>query len=271
MIEVSVVVTTKNEQAHIGNCLKSVVEQDFPAEKIEMILVDNNSTDDTKKIAAAFTSNIYDFGPERSAQRNFGVRKARGKYILYLDADMILSKNIISSCVRKCEKEDLLALYIPEKIVGEGFWIKVRDFERSFYNATVVDCVRFIRKEVFEKVKGFNENLTGPEDWDFDRKVRDLGKVSLIDDPIYHNEGSFDIKRYLGKKRYYSKSFEKYTAKWGKDDKDVKKQLGFFYRFFGVFLEKGKWVHFLLHPVLVIAMYFLRFLVAINYVTVKRG
>ncbi|GAH55484.1 unnamed protein product, partial [marine sediment metagenome] len=71
----------------------------------------------------------------------------------------------------RCEKEDYITLYIPEKIIGRGFWIKVRDLERSFYNATYIDCVRFIKKGAFDKVGGFDETLTGPEDWDFDRRV----------------------------------------------------------------------------------------------------
>jgi len=40
--------------------------------------------------------------PERSTQRNFGVKKASSNYILYLDADMILSKNVVSECIEKC-------------------------------------------------------------------------------------------------------------------------------------------------------------------------
>ena len=97
-------------------------------------------------------------------RETLGLKKASGKYILYLDADMILSKNVIFECIEKCEKEGYIALYIPEKIIGGGFWIKVRDFERGFYTGTCIDAVRFIRKDKFQEVGGFDENLTGPED-----------------------------------------------------------------------------------------------------------
>ncbi|MCK4821547.1 glycosyltransferase, partial [bacterium] len=117
MSKVSVIITTKNEEKHIENCLQAIKRQSYPPEKIEIIVVDNKSTDATKEIAGQFTKNVYDFGPERSAQRNFGVSKSAGKYILYLDADMILSDNVIFECVEKCEKENLIALYIPEKVV----------------------------------------------------------------------------------------------------------------------------------------------------------
>src|SRR3989338_6850974 len=144
MIDVSVIITTKNTQAYIGDCLESIKKQDYPLGTTEAIVVDNNSTDRTAFIAKQYTDKVYNFGPERSAQRNFGVKQASGKYILYLDADMILSESIISEAVQKCEKESCSALYIPERIIGEGFWIKVRDFERGFYTATCIDAVRFV-------------------------------------------------------------------------------------------------------------------------------
>ena len=107
---VSVIVTTKNEERHIGNCLESVKKQSYPRESVEIIVVDNNSKDKTKEIALRYTDKVYDCGPERSAQRNYGVVRAEGKYILYLDADMALSPQVIKECVDKCESRGCVAL-----------------------------------------------------------------------------------------------------------------------------------------------------------------
>lgn len=300
---VSIIVTTKNEEKNIANCLESIKAQNLSSQfpipnfhsSIEIIVVDNNSTDRTKEIARRYTDKVYNFGPERSAQRNFGVREASGKYILYLDADMTLSENVISECVEKFKegeteegKRELVALYIPERIVdlssGESisqllnqcnqgafnlrnqcYWTKVRDFERSFYNATAIDCVRFIRRDKFLEIGGFDENLTGPEDWDFDRRINDIGKVDIINIPLCHNEAEFNLKKYITKKSYYAKSFDKYTQKWGKDDRIIRKQLGLWYRFFGVFVENGKWKKMLKHPMLTLGMFFLRLAVGIRF------
>ena len=248
MIFVSVVITTKNEQKNIEKCLQSIKIQDLPQDKIEIIVIDNNSNDKTKEIAGKYTKKVYDFGPERSAQRNFGVKQASGEYILYLDADMILSKNVLSECVSKSKNEDRTAFYIPEKIVSSSldnnYWIAVRNFERAFYNATVIDCVRFVRRDTFLKIGGFDESLTGPEDWDFDRRVKQEGRVDITKSVLYHNESSFSFKRYLKKKRYYSRDLSLYINKWGKKDKIVQKQFGFCYRYFGVFFEKIKWSNY---------------------------
>ncbi len=265
MIDVSIIITTKNEADHIVPCLESIRNQDYAADRVEVIVVDNNSTDTTKEMAASHGAQVYNLGPERSAQRNFGVSKAAGRYILYLDADMQLSKTVVSECVEKCEEDDLVALYIPERIKGRGFWVKVRDFERSFYDATCIDCVRFVRRDKFLEVGGFDENLTGPEDWDFDRRVRSAGKVALIRSPLYHNEEGFRVKGYLSKKKYYAKNFDNYIKKWGKTDAEIRKQLGFWYRYFGVFTEDKKVFKLLSHPVLALGMYILRASVGIAY------
>lgn len=197
---VSVVVTTRNEEKSIEDCLKSVKGQAYRQDDIEIIVVDNNSNDKTKEIAERYTDKVYNFGPERSSQRNFGARQATAKYILYLDADMMLSENVVEECVEKCEREGCIALYIPERIIGRGFCIRIRDFERSFYNATCIDCVRFIRRNKFLEINGFDEDLTGPEDWDFDRRIKAVGRVDIIDSPIYHNEGELRLNKYLEKK-----------------------------------------------------------------------
>ena len=79
---VSVIVTTKNEEKNIGACLESLAQQSMPP--LEMIVVDNYSQDKTTEITQEYGAKVFQLGPERSAQRNYGVEKAQGKYILYL-------------------------------------------------------------------------------------------------------------------------------------------------------------------------------------------
>lgn len=265
---VSVVITTKNEEKNIGNCLKSIVKQTY--KNIEIIVVDNYSIDKTKEISLKYTNQFFEKGSERSAQRNYGAEKSHGKYYLYLDADMILSADVIKECVSQLENnQDIIGLYIPEIIIGNGFWSKVRRFERSFYNGTVIDCVRFIPLKEFLAVKGFDQSLTGPEDWDFDKKIRQMGKVDIIKSEIYHNESEFNLKNYLDKKTYYAKSFDRYIKKWGRDDPDVKKQFGVWYRLIGVFTENNKWKKIIVSPHLMLSLLFLRFLVGIRYLMTR--
>jgi glycosyltransferase involved in cell wall biosynthesis len=263
---VSVIITTKNEEKNIANCLESIKKQAYSRDQIEIIVVDNNSSDKTKEMARKYTDKIFNYGPERSAQRNFGVEKSTGEYFIYLDADMILSKDVIRDCANKIEKNpQIIALHISEIVTGKKFFSKVRRFERSFYDGTVVDGVRFIKKDKFLEVGGFDLNLTGPEDWDLDKKLKSIGKIDLVKTPIYHNEAEFNLKKYLSKKGYYAQKFDSYITKWGENDPDIKKQFSPFYRFFGVFIENGKWKKLIVHPVLTSGMYFLRFMVGIKF------
>jgi len=267
LLLVSVVVATKNEEKNIEHCLQSIKNQTF--KNIELIIVDNFSEDKTVELAKKYGAIIYFKGNERSAQRNYGAKLAKGKYLIYSDADMILSPTLIEECVTKCEYDNIDALYVPERIVGIGFWIKVRDFERSFYTGTVIDAVRFVRKDQFFQVGGFDETLVGPEDWDFDRKIRKIGRTGIACAPLYHNEGKFDLKKYLKKKSYYADGIQKYVKKWGSNDPETVKQVGIYYRLIGVFFRKGNGKKLACHPLLTIGMYFLRFNVALEYLRRK--
>ncbi|OGK17803.1 hypothetical protein A2866_05460 [Candidatus Roizmanbacteria bacterium RIFCSPHIGHO2_01_FULL_39_8] len=259
---VSVIITTHNSQNYLNNCLKSIAEQSYPKNKIEIIVVDNNSTDETKKIAQLYVKKLYNKGKERCSQRNFGAKKCMGKYYFYLDADMILGENVIRECVTKLEGDPkTIALYIPEIILGNKIWSAIRTFERKFYETSCIDAVRFIRMSEFRTVGGFDELLECGEDWDLDRRVRMRGKVDIITSPLYHDEQNLSLINYLKKKKYYLDRLKGYIEKWGKDDKDIVKQFGPLYRFFVVFVEKDKWKSSLKKPHLLLLTLSLKILV----------
>lgn len=267
---VSIVITTKNAEEFIADCIKSIINSNYIAKggKIEIIVVDNHSTDKTVEIANSLGAKTFIKGPERSAQRNYGVEKSDGVIIGVLDTDMTLSENVISECVEIFEhNEKIKALYIPEKIFGNGFFNKVRNFERSFYNATAIDGVRFFRKEDFLKIGGYDISLNGTEDWDLDRRIKNIGEVSIIKSPLFHHE-NHTLKKYIIKKSYYASNFDNYFKKWGFDD-ITKKQFGLYYRYIGAFVEKGKWKKLLRHPILTFSMYFLLFLKGLVYIFSK--
>ena len=270
---VSIVIPTKNEASNLEACLQSIQNQTY--QNIEIIVIDNFSSDTTLQIAKKYTSNVWQKGPERSTQRNFGlIDKAQGIYAMFIDADMTLSPDLITTCVNCMQSKNCLGLHIPEIITGQSYWSKVRRFERSFYDGTVIDGVRFFRKETFVNVGGFDQIMTGPEDWDLDKKLKQLGKIELLPDNhersvIYHNEAEFNLIKYIKKKLYYTTSFDDYINKWGKNDDDIRMQFGLWYRYFGVYLEHGKWQKFISNPHLVIGMYFLRFLVGLAFLYSK--
>ena len=167
---VSVIITTKNEEKNIAACLQSTEAQSYGKEFIESIVVDNNSTDKTKEIAQKFTKNIFNKGNERSMQRNYGAQQAKGKYYMYVDADMILSPTLLAHAVAAME-QGVVALHLRELVLGRKFFSRVRRFERCFYDGTAIDGARFFDREAFIACGGFDEATFAygsGEDWDIE-------------------------------------------------------------------------------------------------------
>lgn len=225
---VTIVITTKNEERNIENCLKSISAQTYKS--IETIVVDNNSTDHTKKIARRYTQYVFNRGPERSAQRNFGALKSNGEYILFLDADMILTDGVITACIEKMNTQ-IGGVIIPEISFGDGFWAQVKSLERSFYVGNdLIEAARFFPKKVFEEIGGFDESITGPEDWDFSQRVKEKYPLVRISNFICHNEGKLQFVRSVSKKYYYAKKFASYIKKQS-NSKFSHKQMSIFNRY----------------------------------------
>lgn len=267
---ISIVIATRNEEKNIGRCLASLAKQNY--RNFEIIVVDKRSSDKTASIVKRYADVVllphtFEIKNPRGSQLNLGVSKSRGEIIFFPDADMTFDTDLLKNAIDLIV-EGADALYVPETIMGKGFFGKVRNFERSFYNGTLIDGIRIVKKKLFLGVGGFDEkNIKfGPDDWDFTKRVKkETERYAITQSKIYHHEENLSLSKYLSKKSKYNNTFDDYIKKWGKDDPDIKMQLGFRYRFFKVFTENGKWKKLFIHPVLSLGMYFIRLLVGINY------
>lgn len=213
---VSVIITTKNEEDRIVRIINSIMTQTYKNK--EIILVDNNSTDKTVSIAKKLGIKVFNIGPERSAQRNFGAKKGKGAYFLFLDADMELTRDVIKECIEVVKDEPKVgAISIPEESIGNTFWEKVKAFERSFYNLEgdpTTDAARFFSKKAFEGCGGYDINITGPEDWDLRDTILKSGyRIARINALIYHYERIASLFDLLRKKFYYALKAHRYLSK----------------------------------------------------------
>lgn len=196
---VSVIVPTRNNADTLEACLRSIYSQSYTT--VELIVVDRDSTDATPSIASRFTRQVYNCGPERSAQRNFGAAYAEGMYICFIDSDMILEPDVISNCLAQCENNPrLTAVTIPETSFGQGFWAKCKSLERSYYGVDWIECPRFMPISVFQNSGGYNEKVAGGEDGDLTQRLSDYGPFGRIPSLIHHDEGRVKFRE-LVKKR----------------------------------------------------------------------
>ena len=159
---VSIIIPTKNSSEFLENCLKSIKQQTY--KNIEVIVVDGKSTDKTLSLAKKYKCKIYQLVPkvrkgtfDAPYKRNYGVKKSRGEYVYYVDADMELPPKLIQEAVTLCSKK-YDALIIPEDSFGIGIWASAKNLERRCYwGDNLIESPRFFRKKVWQKVGGLDE------------------------------------------------------------------------------------------------------------------
>ncbi len=207
---VSVIIPTRNSAATIEACLKSIADQTY--KPIEIIVVDRDSTDTTKTIAQRYTQHVYNHGPERSAQVNFGVTKATGEYVYKVDADFVLDPAVIDQCIRRAtEGADAVVVHnSPDPSIS---WIaRIRKFEVDMYKYDLQhSSARFIKKSVYQAIGGFNEAITAGEDYDFQNKLNKAGyKTAFIDAEALHLGEPTKLWPHLVKMYHYGKDSVRY-------------------------------------------------------------
>lgn len=251
---VSVVVPTKNSAATLSECLKSIQEQTYP--EIELIVVDNFSTDGTQEIARQFTKHLFIQGPERSSQRNYGADKAHGQYLCMVDSDMELTPTVIEECVKAMENgSEIAGVVIPEESFGVGFWAQCKRLERSFYlGVPFMEAARFFRRSDYIKLGGYDEKLVASEDWDLSQRIGEIGKIVRIKSFIFHNEGHISLRKTIKKKFYYAQKFSMYMDGHN-HHANVPKQVGILSRY-GLFFAHP--IKLFRNPVLGIGMLFMK-------------
>ncbi len=251
---VSVIVPTYNSSTTLRECLQSIKEQTY--KNIEIIVVDNNSKDDTKEIAKQYTTKVFNKGPERCTQRNYGVEQASGEYVAIIDSDMNLAPEVISQAVEQMQKSGVVGVVIPEESYGEGFWAQCKKLERSFYvGISWMEAARFFKKSDFEAIGGYDEDMVSGEDWDFSQRMQKRGTLARTQAYIYHNEGKISLFTTVKKKFYYAQKFAKYTAKESEHSEQIASQTSIVERY-KLFLSQPK--KLFKNPILGIGMLFMK-------------
>jgi len=207
---VSIIIPTYNSSRTLENTLISIVNQTY--KNIEIIVIDNNSKDNTKEIAFKYTKNVFNKWPERTAQKNYWIEKSNWEYLLLIDWDMSLDNNLIEDCILKLElSEKNAGVCIPVVDIWNSFWTKVIAFERSFYKWTDIEAARFLKTSLVNKVWWYKD-IIFYEEFIVPQEISKLWFNVKIHTEfnIYHDYDDFSFKLNLKKKFYYWKSLNKY-------------------------------------------------------------
>ncbi len=211
---VSIVIPTYNSEKTLPLCLGSIKRQTY--KNIEVIVVDNYSTDRTVEIAKRYGTRVYLKGPERSAQKNFGALKARGEYVYFIDSDFVLHPRVVEECIRLVKQGYDAVIVLNISYPKPSIVAKVRFYERlSYYGSGIYEAARFIQKDLFMKVGGFDTRLYANEDYDLHQRLIRAGAIiarTRYSFEIHIGEPS-SLREFIVKSMYYGSSIKHYFRK----------------------------------------------------------
>ncbi|MDE1845883.1 MAG: glycosyltransferase [Candidatus Micrarchaeota archaeon] len=187
---ISVVIPTLNEEKYILNVFRGLKEQSF--RDFEVIVADKESKDKTREIAKRNGAKVVITNKAGiSAGRNAGAKIAKGKILVFIDADTRPSKDLLKVYSRAfndgiiAATGPIFALEKTDKLTKLGYAFVSEIFVKVsiiFGKASIIGSNFAIKKSIFEKVKGFDENLMTYEDYDLSRRISRYGTIKFIED-----------------------------------------------------------------------------------------
>ena len=192
---ISVVVPIRNEEKFIAKTLNNILAQDYPSDKLEILVVDGLSTDRTREIVGNIAAKdprvqLLD-NPKRlsSAARNVGAKAARGEIVCYIDGHVHIDNNqLLKNTASLMAEKDVSALSRPQILdtpdndffqkavslarksaFGHGLDSTIYSLEEDYVDPTSSGAS--YKKEIFEKVGYFDENFDAAEDVEFNYRV----------------------------------------------------------------------------------------------------
>lgn len=200
---VTMVVPCRNEEKHIARCLDSILANDYPKDRLEILVLDGMSEDGTREIVTGYSERhpmirLVD-NPEKHipSAMNLGIQKARGETIIKMDAHSTFQRDHISLCVAYQEKygaENVggVCKMMPGTdtatagaiVLGLGHWfgsgnanVKVGVEKPTWSDAAAFGC---FKKELFLRVGLFDERLLSSSDLDMNLRIRAAGGGILV-------------------------------------------------------------------------------------------
>jgi glycosyltransferase involved in cell wall biosynthesis len=208
---VSFCIPTLNNEETLENCLKSIVNQNYPQK--EIIIIDGNSKDETINIAKKYANKIvYDSGTYGSACQT-GVDHSTGQIIALFDSDIIIPhKEWLKNAIQNFNFDNKISSVWPLYIAPPNspkveylyqtklYWLLMKDRIQNNRSVFGGGNTLFLKRCLIE-IGGINRSIHWGADFDWAMKLKDHGyKVVFIDDPLYH-----DTMRTL--KQFYKKQF----------------------------------------------------------------
>lgn len=189
---VSVIIPYYNNETTIKETIESVLNQTYKS--IEIILVDDGSRVELHEIIGATfdKQNLTYLKQENSGvsiARNNGARKAKGEFLIFLDADDLIKPSYIEKCIQKFDLPDTKIVYTDARMFGRctELWnLPIYTNFRDFLKDNIIYISAVIRRNDFINANGFDTELTHYEDWDLWISIlKNGGNVIKINEELF--------------------------------------------------------------------------------------
>lgn len=207
----SIVIPAFNEENYLPRCLESLKKQDYQG-TFEIIVVDNNSTDRTKEIAASHGAKVVsELRKGVCFARQRGTEAATGEIIISTDADCLFSRNWLSEINKAFElDQNIIGVAGPCEYIAKPRWGKwwtrllfglVNIFYRPSGKVIYFSATNFaFKKESWRSIGGYNTGLTqGGDEYDLLKRFKKIGRLAYL-----HNNKIFTSPRRLKSGILYS-------------------------------------------------------------------
>ncbi|BAQ61472.1 glycosyltransferase [Geminocystis sp. NIES-3708] len=180
---ISVIIPAFNAEKYLKDAIESVIKQNY--QPLEIILIDDGSTDNTAKIAKSFQDiqYIYQENSGPVIARNNGIKIAKGEYIAFLDADDLWTDDhleLLVNCFKKDPYVEVAIGYVQCLLLKEKN--EEKEYFEEFSNSTInVNLgAGLYKKSVFEKLGNFDPNLSSSEDVDWFLRIKEANINQII-------------------------------------------------------------------------------------------
>lgn len=186
---VCVVIPARNEERFLPRCLGGLAKVDYPRDLLQVVVVDNGSTDRTREIAAEFGATVLQVPPKTIAHsRNEGAASSRSDIIAFVDADCVVAQQWLRAAVKHFARKRTVAVGSYPYVIPEESNRLQQTWSRLCRAATdeprradwLPSANMLVRRNAYETVGGFDESLETCEDSDLGYRLRRRGVI--VDD-----------------------------------------------------------------------------------------
>jgi glycosyltransferase involved in cell wall biosynthesis len=183
---VSVIITTYNYAKYVERAIRSALDQTLHEDHYEVIVVNDCSTDETQEILENFSNEIRVFNLEKNlglaGARNFGIKKAKGQFIVFLDADDYFHKELIRMQKIFLEENNTLdAVSVDYYLVDE----RGKHLRHVSADQEPIACGIMFRKDFLYNIGLYDEGFRAREEEDLRIRWKDKYNIYNIILPLY--------------------------------------------------------------------------------------